>query len=83
MLVDQATRAETSAESERLRGALLSSVSHDLRTPLASIVGSASSLRQLGDRMPKAAQAELLATIEEEAGRLSAFVTNLLDMTQT
>lgn len=82
ILVDQAARAETSAESERLRAALLSSVSHDLKTPLASIVGSASSLRQLGDRMPKAAQSELLATIEEEADRLSSFVSNLLDMTK-
>lgn len=82
MLVDQAAKAETSAESERLRAALLSSVSHDLKTPLASIVGSASSLRQLGDRMPKSAQDDLLATIEEEADRLSSFVINLLDMTK-
>ncbi|MEQ1669311.1 MAG: sensor histidine kinase KdpD [Hyphomicrobium sp.] len=82
MLVDQAARVEALAETDRLRGALLSSVSHDLKTPLASIVGSASSLRQLGDRMPKAAQADLLATIEEEAERLSSFVTNLLDMTK-
>ncbi|MEQ1715961.1 MAG: sensor histidine kinase KdpD [Hyphomicrobium sp.] len=82
ILVDQAAKAETSAESERLRAALLSSVSHDLKTPLASIVGSASSLRQLGDRMPKSAQVELLATIEEEAERLSSFVSNLLDMTK-
>lgn len=81
-LVEQAAKAETEAESERLRGVLLSSVSHDLRTPLASILGSATSLRQLGDRMSKQDRTDLLATIEEEATRLSAFVSNLLDMTR-
>ncbi len=81
-LVELAAKAATDAESERLRGALLSSISHDLRTPLASILGSATSLRQLGDRMPKQDRAELLATIEEEAARLSSFVSNLLDMTR-
>jgi two-component system sensor histidine kinase KdpD len=82
ILVEQAAKAETAAESERLRAALLSSISHDLRTPLASIVGSVTSLRQLGDQMPKRDRADLLATIEEEAARLSAFVGNLLDMTK-
>lgn len=79
-LSEQAASAATAAESERLRGALLSSISHDLRTPLASILGSATSLRQLGDRMDKQDRADLLLTIEEEATRLSAFVSNLLDM---
>ena len=82
LLVDEAASAEQSAESERLRGALLSSVSHDLRTPLASILGSVTSLRQLGHKMPDKDRADLLATIEEEASRLSAFVSNLLDMTR-
>ena len=81
-LVEQAAEAATAAESERLRATLLSSISHDLRTPLASILGSASSLRQLGERMGKRDRADLLATIEEEATRLSAFVSNLLDMTR-
>ncbi len=81
-LVARAAEAETAAESERLRGALLSSISHDLRTPLASIVGSVTSLRTLGDRMQKSERVDLLATIEEEAGRLSRFVSNLLDMTR-
>lgn len=81
-LVARAATAETAAEGERLRAALLSSISHDLRTPLASIVGSVTSLRTLGDRMPRDDRAELLATIEEEAGRLSRFVSNLLDMTR-
>ena len=82
LLVEEAARMASAAEGERLRSALLSSVSHDLRTPLASILGSVTSLRQLGDRIPKADQAELLATIEEEATRLTQFVTNLLDMTR-
>jgi two-component system sensor histidine kinase KdpD len=81
-LVEKAAKAVTDAESERLRNALLTSVSHDLRTPLASILGSATSLRQLGDRMDGKDRADLLATIEEEAMRLSAFVANLLDMTR-
>jgi two-component system sensor histidine kinase KdpD len=81
-LVDVAAKVETAAESERLRSALLSSISHDLRTPLTSIVGSASSLRTLGERMAPNERAELLLTIEEEAGRLSSFVTNILEMTK-
>lgn len=81
-LVDEAARAETEAERERLRAALLSSISHDLRTPLASIVGSVTSLRQLGDRMSASDREELMKTTEEEAMRLSRFVTNLLDMTK-
>ncbi|MGD9805584.1 MAG: DUF4118 domain-containing protein [Hyphomicrobiaceae bacterium] len=81
-LVEQASKAETAAEGERLRAALLSSISHDFRTPLASIVGSVTSLRTLGDRMSKADRSDLLATIEEEARRLSRFVSNLLDMTR-
>ena len=82
MLVEQAAKAETAAETERLRAALLSSISHDLRTPLASIVGSVTNLRRVGERLSKDDRAEHLATIEEETGRLSRFVSNLLDMTK-
>lgn len=82
MLVEQAARAETAAESEKLRASLLSSVSHDLRTPLASIVGSVTSLRTLGERMSRSDRDDLLVTIEEEAVRLSRLVGNLLDMTR-
>lgn len=81
-LVAEAGRAATSAESERLRAALLSSISHDLRTPLASILGSATSLRTLGAKMPASDRQDLLVTIEEEAERLSRFVGNILDMTK-
>lgn len=81
-LVEQAAQTATAVESERLRSALLTSVSHDLRTPLASIIGSASSLRQFGEQLNAKDQADLLVTIEEEATRLSTFVANLLDMTR-
>ncbi len=81
-LVTETGRAATSAESERLRTALLSSISHDLRTPLASILGSATSLKAFGDKMPAADRTDLLTTIEEEAERLTRFVGNILDMTK-
>jgi two-component system sensor histidine kinase KdpD len=82
LLVDEAAQAAAAAESDRLRAALFSSISHDLRTPLASILGSVTSLRELGDQLPQDTREDLLATIEEEAGRLSRFVSNLLDMTR-
>lgn len=71
---------EHQAEAERLRSALLSSVSHDIKTPLAAIQGAASSLRTLGTKLPEESKSELLATIEEEALHLSRFVGNMLDM---
>lgn len=74
--------AEKEAETERLRAALLSSLSHDIKTPLASIQGAVTSLRDLGHKMPEESKADLLLAIEEEAARLSRFVTNLLDMTR-
>jgi two-component system, OmpR family, sensor histidine kinase KdpD len=82
LLVQDANESQAAAESERLRSALLSSLSHDLRTPLASILGAVTSLRSLGEQMPKVARADLLLAIEEEAIRLSNFVANLLDMTR-
>lgn len=82
LLVGDAARAEATAENERLRSALLSSISHDLRTPLATILGAVTSLRSLGSKMPKESQVELLSAIEEETRRMSRFVTNLLDMTR-
>ncbi len=78
----RATEAAASAESERLRSALLSSISHDLRTPLASILGSVTSLKDFGDRLDEATRKDLLSAIEEETRRLSQFVVNLLDMTR-
>lgn len=74
--------ARETAERERMRAALLSSLSHDLRTPLASILGAVTSLRQLGAIMTKETHDDLLAAIEEETERLTHFVSNLLDMTK-
>jgi two-component system, OmpR family, sensor histidine kinase KdpD len=74
--------ARLAAETERLRSALLSSLSHDLKTPLASITGAATSLRQYGELYDATAREELAATIQGEAERLSRFVANLLDMTR-
>jgi len=74
--------ARVLAETERLRAALLTSISHDLRTPLASILGTVSSLRSFGDKYEPADRDELLAMLEGEAQRLNRFVGNLLDMTR-
>lgn len=81
-LVDEVEKARILSETERLRSALLTSISHDLGTPLASIIGAATSLRAYGDRYDEVARQELLATIQEEAERLNRFVGNLLDMTR-
>jgi two-component system sensor histidine kinase KdpD len=70
------------AETERLRSALLTSISHDLRTPLASILGSATTLRNYRASLDETAHAELIATIQDEAERLNRFIANLLDMTR-
>ncbi|HEX3536776.1 MAG TPA: DUF4118 domain-containing protein [Stellaceae bacterium] len=74
--------ARVLGETERLRGALLTSISHDLRTPLASILGAASSLRSYADRYTPEQREELLSTLQDEAERLNRFVGNLLDMTR-
>ncbi|XYD07999.1 sensor histidine kinase KdpD [Methylobacterium sp. NMS12] len=81
-LVEDLDRAERAAETDRLRQALLTSISHDLRTPLASVLGAASTLRDLEAALPADAKAELLATIIEESERLNRFIANLLDMTR-
>lgn len=70
------------AEREHLRSTLLSSVSHDLRTPLAAITGAASSLATDGDRLPAETRADLVRSILREAERLNGRVRNLLDMTR-
>ena len=81
-LAGEMDRARMAAETEKLRTALLTSISHDLRTPLASILGSASSLKQYRSQLSDTDQAELLGTIQEEAERLNRFIANLLDMTR-
>ena len=82
MLAEDVDRAKLAAETERLRSALLTSISHDLRTPLASILGSATSLTRYGTALDESARLELATTIQEEAERLNRFIANLLDMTR-
>ena len=79
-LAEQAEKNRLQAESERLKNTLLSSVSHDIRTPLAVITGAATSL--LDRTLPSVAREELAATIADESQRLSRHVGNLLDMTR-
>ncbi|MGH3297100.1 MAG: sensor histidine kinase [Trebonia sp.] len=78
----QAAQAEALAEGDRMRTALLRAVSHDLRTPLASIKASVSSLRQTDVQWSAQDEAELLANVEQNADRLDALVGNLLDMSR-
>jgi two-component system sensor histidine kinase KdpD len=75
-------KARLGEERERLRSSMLTSVSHDLRTPLASIIGALSSLRSHSDRYDQPTRDELLDTALNEAERLNRFVGNLLDMTR-
>lgn len=72
--------ARLAAEKERLRSTLLASLSHDLKTPLASITGAVTALRQNSELYDAAARDDLAAMIQDEAERLTRFVTNLLDM---
>ena len=79
----RARELETSrvlAHTEGLRSALLSSIAHDFGTPLASVIGSATSLISFGDSYPQDVKRELLDTILEEAERLNRFVKNVLQM---
>ena len=75
-------RIEAGRRSDQLRGALLNSISHDLRTPLATVMGAASTLIELGEELPVETQADLLLSIREEAERLNGYVGALLDMTR-
>jgi len=79
-LAEQAREAHLLAESERLRVALFNSLSHDLRTPLASIVGAATGLLEHENIYSPAARHDLLQTIQQGAMRMNRFVANLLDM---
>jgi len=78
----EAEKARILQAQENLERALLNSISHDLRTPLVSIKGALSALKDEGDRLSSQAQRELLETASDEAERLNRFVGNLLDMTR-
>jgi two-component system, OmpR family, sensor histidine kinase KdpD len=81
-LVEDLERAKRTAEADRLRSALLTSISHDLKTPLAAVLGAAGTLRHLSSALSDGEKADLLATIVDEAERLNRFIANLLDMTK-
>jgi two-component system sensor histidine kinase KdpD len=81
-MAEDAQSAEVNAETERLRSSLLTSLSHDLRTPLATIVGGVSTVLDGADRIDASGRRELLESVREEAERLSRLVQNLLEMTR-
>jgi two-component system, OmpR family, sensor histidine kinase KdpD len=81
-LVEDMDRVKRTVETERLRSALLTSISHDLKTPLAAVLGAAGTLRDLSKRLGEAEKADLVATIIDESERLNRFIANLLDMTK-
>lgn len=81
-LIEEATRAAALEEADRLKSALLAAVSHDLRTPLASIKASATSLLQEDVQWDDATRREFLTAIDEETDRLARLVSNLLDLTR-
>ncbi len=74
--------AETFRRSDQLRAALLNSISHDLRTPLSTVLGSAETLIDFGENLGPDVRADLLQSIREEAHRLNRYVGDLLDMTR-
>mgnify|MGYP001025805377 CR=1 FL=1 len=81
-LADELEGARVQGETERLRNALLSSVSHDLRSPLASMIGAADTLASYGEQLPPGERRELLEAILGEGQRLDRYIQNLLDMTR-
>ena len=81
-LAEDIDEARIAAEADRLRSTLLTSISHDLRTPLASIIGSITTFKTLKEPVDPRVKGELIATIQEEAERLNRFVGNLLDMSR-
>jgi two-component system sensor histidine kinase KdpD len=81
-LVADVEQAKRTIETDRLRSALLTSISHDLKTPLAAVIGAAGTLRSMPDALDEHAKADLIATIIDESERLNRFIANLLDMTR-
>jgi two-component system sensor histidine kinase KdpD len=81
-LVDNMDHIQRTVENEKLRSAVLTSLSHDLRTPLAAVIGMAQTLRDLSPKLDETERGELISTIIEESERLNRFIANLLDMTK-
>ena len=82
LLVEDMDQVKRTVESDRLRAALLTSISHDLKTPLASVLGAASTMRDLESGLSESEKRDLLATVIDESERLNRFIANLLDMTK-
>src|SRR4029077_12000024 len=82
LLVEDMDRVKRTVESDRLRSALLTSISHDLKTPLASVLGAASTMRDLDSGLSDIEKRDLLATVIDESESLNRFIANLLDMTK-
>ncbi|GAA0650225.1 sensor histidine kinase [Brevundimonas lenta] len=81
-LATEAVETETLRRADRFRSALMNSVSHDLRTPLSTVLGSATTLIDYGKSLTPAVRDDLLLSIREEAERLGRYVGDLLDMTR-
>jgi two-component system sensor histidine kinase KdpD len=81
-LGNEISSARSATEAERVRNTLLASISHDFRTPLASVLGAATSLIEYGQRLPESASLDLLTQIRDEAEHLDGMVRNLLAMTR-
>jgi two-component system sensor histidine kinase KdpD len=81
-LAGEAARTEAQAETQKLRTALLSSLSHDLRTPLAGILGAAGTLRAAWTALDDATREDLLHSIEEDTARMTRFLSNIMEMTR-
>jgi two-component system sensor histidine kinase KdpD len=79
-LMEERALAAARTEADALRTTLLTSLGHDLRTPLTSIRGSLETLRTMGEALPPAARADLILAAEEETARLARFASNILDM---
>ncbi|MEP9374853.1 sensor histidine kinase KdpD [Mesorhizobium sp. KR1-2] len=81
-LVEDLDNARLAVEADRLRSALLTSISHDLKTPLAAIMGAAGTLKEFSGVLEVSTKEDLLGTVLDEAERLNRFIANLLDMTR-
>jgi len=82
LLVEDMDRVKRTMEQDRLRSALLTSISHDLKTPLASVLGAASTMRDFAGGLNDQQKRDLLGTVIDESERLNRFIANLLDMTK-
>ncbi|OGW46400.1 MAG: hypothetical protein A2078_12945 [Nitrospirae bacterium GWC2_57_9] len=82
LMAEESRRASVKAETEGLRNTLLSSISHDLRTPLTAVTGAVSTLLDADARLDRQGRRELLETIQEESDRLNRVIKNVLAMTR-